>query len=198
MNPIGKRPARDLLVRTTDEPVVAYRIVRDSRRAAAAMLDSFRSNYELGASPRGLEVESALIHLGLSMYLKLEMATATARRWPRIGRHIAAVRLMPDNGFCYAATAQPGHLTGLGSPAAALGLRSRYPACGRLTMHYVLLSSTGNLIDSYEKESEALDALRRIVEAEPDAAEDVALMTYGDDGMPLGDPIFANAPSGVG
>jgi hypothetical protein len=44
------------------------------------MLDSFRSNYELGALPRGLEFESTLIHLGLSMYLKVDMATATARR----------------------------------------------------------------------------------------------------------------------
>jgi len=36
--------------------------------------------------------------------------------------------------------------------------------------------------------------LQRIVEAEPEAAEDVALMTYGDDGLPTGDPEFAKAP----
>ena len=80
------------------------------------MFDSFRSNYELGSLPRGLEVESALIHLGLSMYLEPEMATATARRWPRIGRRIAKVRLEPNNGFCYANTAQPGHITVWGRP----------------------------------------------------------------------------------
>ncbi len=62
-------------------------------------------------------------------------------------------------------------------------------------MHYVLLSSTGNLIDSYEDESQALMALQRIVDAEPDAAEDVALMTYGDDGMPIGGPAFAKVPA---
>ena len=63
-------------------------------------------------------------------------------------------------------------------------------------MNYVLLSSTGNLIDSYEDESEAHATLQRIVDAEPDAAEDVALMTYGDDGMPVGDPVFAKIPAG--
>ncbi len=62
-------------------------------------------------------------------------------------------------------------------------------------MHYVLLSSTGNLIDSYEDEAEARAALQRIIDAEPDAAEDVALMIYGDDGMPADDPIFAKIPA---
>ncbi len=60
-------------------------------------------------------------------------------------------------------------------------------------MHYVLLSSTGNMIDSYSEEPAARAALRRIVEAEPEAADDVALMTYGEDGQPLGDPVFAKA-----
>ena len=64
-------------------------------------------------------------------------------------------------------------------------------------MHYVLLSSTGNLIESYDEESEARAALQRIVSSEPEAADDIALMTYGDDGMPVGDPVFAKAPIGV-
>jgi hypothetical protein len=63
-------------------------------------------------------------------------------------------------------------------------------------MHYVLLSSTGNLIDSNEDESEAHAALQRIIDAEPGAADDVALMTYGDDGMPVGDPMSAKIPAG--
>jgi hypothetical protein len=62
-------------------------------------------------------------------------------------------------------------------------------------MHYVLLSSTGNLVDSYEDETQARMALQRIVDADPDTAEDVALMTYGDDGMPVGDPVFAKVPA---
>jgi hypothetical protein len=63
-------------------------------------------------------------------------------------------------------------------------------------MHYVLLSSTGNMVDSYEEESIARAALQRIVDAEPKAAEDIALMTYGDDGQPVGDPMFAKTPTG--
>lgn len=64
-------------------------------------------------------------------------------------------------------------------------------------MHYVLLSSTGNMVDSYEDESIARAALQRIVDVEPKAAEDVALMTYGDDGQPVGDPVFAKMSTGI-
>lgn len=62
-------------------------------------------------------------------------------------------------------------------------------------MHYVLLSSTGNMIDSYDEEQVARAALQRIVEAEPEAAEDIALMSYGEDGLPAGGPEFAKAPA---
>jgi hypothetical protein len=65
-------------------------------------------------------------------------------------------------------------------------------------MHYVLLTSTGNMIDSYERESAARAALQRLVDAEPEAAEDVALMTYGDDGRPVDDPVFGNTSNNVG
>lgn len=64
-------------------------------------------------------------------------------------------------------------------------------------MHYVLLSSTGNMIESYDEESEARIALQRIVASEPEAADDVALVTYGDDGMPVGNPAFAKDPAGI-
>jgi hypothetical protein len=107
---------RALMAHRLNEPMVAYRIIKGAHRDDQAMLDSFRSNYELGAHPRGLEVESALIHLGLSMYLRLEMAAATAHRWPQIGRHIAEVGLEPGNGFYYANTAQLGHITVWGRP----------------------------------------------------------------------------------
>lgn len=105
-----------LIVNTTDELVTAYRIVKSVHRSDPVMLDVFRSSYERDARPRGLEVESVLIHFGLSMYLEREMAAATARRWPRLGRHIAEVRLEPGNGFCWAHTAQPGHMTVWGRP----------------------------------------------------------------------------------
>jgi hypothetical protein len=65
-------------------------------------------------------------------------------------------------------------------------------------MYYVLLSSTGNMIDSYDDEPPARAALRRIIDAEPEAAENVAMVTYGDDGQPISDPVFAKAPAGIG
>jgi hypothetical protein len=105
-----------LIVNTSYEPVLAYRIVKDVDRGDPAMLDSLRSNYERGARPRGIEVELALIHFGLSMYLEREMAAATARHWPRLGRHLAEVEIVPGTGSCWAYTGQPGHITVWGRP----------------------------------------------------------------------------------
>ncbi|HEY2536542.1 MAG TPA: hypothetical protein VGI24_06115 [Solirubrobacteraceae bacterium] len=184
--------AQNLLVHHAHGPVTAYRIVKDVDLGHPDLLDSFRSNYELGAPPRGLEYESTLIHLGLSMYREVEMAIATALRWPRIGQYVAEVQLKPNNGFCYAATAQRGHLTVWGGHRSSWHV---YAISCRLAMHYVLLSSTGNLIDSYDDESKARVALQRIVDGDPENAEDVALMSYGDDGMPVGNPVFAKIPA---
>jgi hypothetical protein len=64
-------------------------------------------------------------------------------------------------------------------------------------MHYAIVDSTGNLVESFEDEQSAREALDRIIDAEPEAGEHVALFVYGDDGMPVGDPIFARAVSGV-
>ena len=58
-------------------------------------------------------------------------------------------------------------------------------------MNYSLFSSSGNLIDSFDDETEARAALRRIVEAEPDAAEDVALFVSDDTGKLVAGPIHA-------
>ena len=63
-------------------------------------------------------------------------------------------------------------------------------------MDYVLLTSTGTMVDSYEEEWAARAALQRIVDAEPEAAEDIALMVYGDDGLPVDGPLFAKVPTG--
>lgn len=64
-------------------------------------------------------------------------------------------------------------------------------------MHYAIFDSTGNLVESFEDEQSARKALDHIVDAEPEAAEHVALFVYGKDGMPVGDPIFARAVSSV-
>jgi hypothetical protein len=64
-------------------------------------------------------------------------------------------------------------------------------------MYHAIFDSTGNLVESFEDEQAARKALNRIVDAEPEAAEHVAMFIYGEDGMPVGDPIFARAVSGV-
>jgi hypothetical protein len=116
MNTGGEARSGQLIVDTTRYPITAYRIVKGIHRSDPLMLDTFRSNYERNARPRGLEVELALIHFGLSMYLERGMAAATAKRWPRLGRYLAEIRLEPGNGFCWAHTAQPGHVTVWGRP----------------------------------------------------------------------------------
>lgn len=112
----GEARPDQLIVNTMRRSVTAYRIVKGVHRSDPLTLDAFRSNYERDARPRGLEIELALIQFGLSMYLEREMAAATARRWPRLGRHLAEVQLEPGNGFSWSHTAQPGHITVWGRP----------------------------------------------------------------------------------
>jgi hypothetical protein len=63
-------------------------------------------------------------------------------------------------------------------------------------MDYSLFSSAGNLIDSFTDEAEARAALQRLVESEPEAADDIALLISDDDGTVVGGPIHA-APAAV-
>jgi hypothetical protein len=58
-------------------------------------------------------------------------------------------------------------------------------------MDYSLFSSSGNLIDSFDNEDDARAALQRIVESEPEAAEDVALLISDDAGNVVAGPIHA-------
>jgi hypothetical protein len=66
-----------------------------------------------------------------------------------------------------------------------------------VNVRYAIFDSTGNLVESFADERSAREALDRIVDGEPEAAEHVALFVYGDDGMPVGDPVFAPAASGI-
>jgi hypothetical protein len=74
-----------LLARHVDEPIDVFRIVGGATRGAPGVLESLRSNYERNARPRGLEIESALIHFGLSMFVTFEAAAERATRWPTLG-----------------------------------------------------------------------------------------------------------------
>jgi hypothetical protein len=58
-------------------------------------------------------------------------------------------------------------------------------------MNYSLFASTGNMIDSFDDEAEARAALQRIVELEPEYAEDVALFISDADGNVVAGPIHA-------
>lgn len=62
-------------------------------------------------------------------------------------------------------------------------------------MDYSLFSSAGNLIDWFDCEPEARAALQRIVELEPECADDIALFVCDDDGAVVEGPIHAAAAS---
>jgi hypothetical protein len=58
-------------------------------------------------------------------------------------------------------------------------------------MHYVIMDSTANLVDSFDQQDEARAALERIVRQDPEAADEYAIVVYDDDGRPVGSAIGA-------
>ena len=87
-----------------------------SARDDGAFLDSLRSHYELDRPPRGPEARAAVIHMGLSMFDRREVATELARRVPKLGGHVATVDLMPGLGVCIAKTGGAAHWSVWGRP----------------------------------------------------------------------------------
>jgi hypothetical protein len=83
-------------------------------------MNCFRSHYELGEEPRRVERSSAVIHMGISAYLNESVAHGTAQRWPKLGDFIAEMRLRPGQGFNFAHTGHPTHLTMWGDPVKLL------------------------------------------------------------------------------
>ena len=59
-------------------------------------------------------------------------------------------------------------------------------------MTHMILDSSGNAINSFYDEVAARAALRAIVERDPAAAEDVLLISYGDDGDPVGEAVMVS------
>lgn len=53
--------------------------------------------------------------------------------------------------------------------------------------YFVILDCTANLVASFDTEDEARIALERLVEQEPDAADDYAVIPYDDKGYPIGE-----------
>jgi uncharacterized protein YbaA (DUF1428 family) len=65
-------------------------------------------------------------------------------------------------------------------------------------MQWALFDITGNLIESFEDEKAARDALGAIVSADPEVAGDIALLRFDERGMARGDAVFsveANQPA---
>ena len=66
-------------------------------------------------------------------------------------------------------------------------------------MDYTILDSAGNALASFaDDELAARATLHAMVAVEPDAAEDVVLLAYGDDGLPVGRALsFYDCPPPV-
>lgn len=88
-----------------------FRIVRSDNPEDPVLLNSLRSHYELGEEPRKVERTSTLIHMGISAYLQEGVAHGTAQRYPTTGSYVAQLLLRSGNGFNYAQTGHPLHLT---------------------------------------------------------------------------------------
>jgi hypothetical protein len=61
------------------------------------------------------------------------------------------------------------------------------------TMSYSIFDSTGNLVDAFDDYDAAIAALTAIVTAEPDAADDVFLVTQDDDGQMVGETVYGSS-----
>lgn len=93
-----------------------FRIVRCDNTDDPVFLNSLRSHYELGEEPRKVERDAAVLHVGISAYLEAGVAKETAKRWSKLGDYVARILLTHGNGFNFAHTGHPLHLTLWGDP----------------------------------------------------------------------------------
>jgi hypothetical protein len=56
--------------------------------------------------------------------------------------------------------------------------------------YYVILDHTANLVESFDSEAEGRAELEAIVRQDPDAADDYAMITYDDEGLPVGEALL--------
>lgn len=98
------------------QTLTVYRIVRADHPEDPVLVNSLRSNYELGEEPRKVERSSTVIHMGISAYTDESVAHGTAQRWPKLGGFVATMILRSGEGFNYAHTGHPLHLTLWGDP----------------------------------------------------------------------------------
>jgi hypothetical protein len=107
-----------LTVRSADPlfDFFVYRIVRSDAADDPVLINSFRSNFDLGGEPRKVERESAVIHMGISVYLDRAVAAGTARRSTKLGDFVAQLHIRAGLGLNFAETGHPLHLTMWGDP----------------------------------------------------------------------------------
>jgi hypothetical protein len=55
--------------------------------------------------------------------------------------------------------------------------------------YFVILDSTGNLVESFDEETGAREAMERIVRQDPDSADEYAMLRYDATGHPIGDAV---------
>jgi hypothetical protein len=70
----------------------------------------------MGEEPRKVQRTSSVIHMGISVYLDEAAAHQTAQRFDKLGDWVAALDLTDGQGFNYAHTSHPLHLTIWGDP----------------------------------------------------------------------------------
>jgi hypothetical protein len=79
--------------------------------------EDWRSHYHQGLKPRGVEVGSALNHMGLSMWSYEGQAYEVNQHFGgRLGHFIVAVELRGEDGVWFAETGVEGHLAVWGRP----------------------------------------------------------------------------------
>lgn len=61
-------------------------------------------------------------------------------------------------------------------------------------MVFAIFTSAGNLVESFGELQPAKRALQQIVADDPEALDHVAIISIGDDGVPLGEPILPQDP----
>jgi hypothetical protein len=92
----------------------AFRLLKTSRPSE----EDWASNYEKGDKPRKAEIESALMHFGLSMWDSPDRARQVNEGFRgRLGNFVGHVELRPELGIWFAETGSVGHLCVWGRPA---------------------------------------------------------------------------------
>ena len=159
--------------------VVLYRILASETPSAT----DFTSAFVLGhPPPRRLQKQSAPVWMALSMLSRLDAAPQRVRLFPRLGDHVARLELAAGEGFAVAETIEAGHFSVWGRSGQVAGYGDRGLPC-ELGMYYVLLDSHGASLDTFDEREPALRAWQALIRQDAAAAEDVALLLCGDDGV---------------